>query len=190
MNPALERCGARRTNGEPCRRWPSHGATRCVRHGAGAPQVRVAAAARVLDVKVRATLARLGVGAVDNPLTALAQLAGEVLAWKDATAALVNELRELRYEDAKGGEQLRSEVVLWERALDRAVTVLAAMAKLKLDERLVAVSEATADMLVRAVDAGLAAAGLTGEARETARKAVAAQMRIVSAGGDVGGPVA
>ena len=64
------------------------------------------------------------------------------------------------------------------------------MAKLKLDERLVAVNEATADMLVRAVDAGLAAAGVTGAARETARKAVAAQMRIVSAGGGVGGGVA
>ena len=64
------------------------------------------------------------------------------------------------------------------------------MARLKLDERLVAVSEATADMLVRAVDAGLAAAGVTGEAREPVRKAIARELRIVSAGGGVGGPVA
>ena len=184
------KCRARRTDGRPCGRFPTRGADVCRSHGAGAPQVRAAAAERVLDGKVRATLARLDVGQVDNPLTALARLAAEVLAWKDSTAALVNRLESIRYQDARGAEQLRAEVVVWERALDRAVTVLAAMAKLKLDERLVAVSEATADMLVRAVDAGLAAAGVTGEARETARKAIAAQMRIVSSEGGVGGPVA
>ena len=154
----------------------------------------MAAAERLLDGKVREALSRLGTaqGApVDNPLAALALLAGQVLAFKDAVGELVNRLDEIRYQDAKGGEQLRSEVAMYERALDRSTQVLVAMARLKLDERLVAVSEATADMLVRAVDAGLAAAGVTGEAREPVRKAIARELRIISsAGGVAGGTVA
>jgi hypothetical protein len=182
------KCRARRSDGKPCGRFSTRGADVCRSHGAGAPQVRAAAAERVLDGKVRETLARLGVGEVSDPLTTLARLAAEVLAWKDATAALVNELRELRYEDSKGGEQLRSEVLLWERALDRATQVLVAMARLRLDERLVAVNEQVAAMIVRAVDAGLTAAGVTsGEARELARQAASRQLRIVSSGGGVDG---
>jgi hypothetical protein len=187
------KCRARRTNGEPCGRYPTRGADVCRSHGAGAPQVRAAAAERVLDDKVRDALARLGSaqGApIDNPLAALAQLAGQVLAFKDAVGELVNRLDEIRFTDSKGSEQLRSEVAMYERALDRSTQVLVAMARLKLDERLVAVSQATAEMLVRAVDAGLAAAGVTGEAREPVRKAIARELRVISSGGGVGGPVA
>jgi hypothetical protein len=187
------KCKARRTDGQPCGRYPRRGASVCPAHGGSAPQVRAAAAERVLDEKLRDTLARLGTvqgTPVDNPLAALALLAGQVLAFKDAVGELVNELREIRFTDSKGGEQLRSEVAMYERALDRSMQVLVAMARLKLDERLVAVSEAQAEMLVRAVDAGLAAAGLTGEAREPAKRAVAAQLRIISSGGGVGGGVA
>lgn len=179
-----EKCSARRSNGQPCRRFPNRGSAVCRSHGAASPQAQRKAAERVLDEKVRDTLARLGVGQVDNPLVALARLAAEVLAWKDATAALVNRLGDqIRYEDAKGGEQLRAEVVVWERALDRAATVLGAMARLKLDERLVAVEEAQATMIVRALDAGLAVAGITGPVAAEARRAVARELRVLPGGG-------
>ena len=128
---------------------------------------------------------------MQNPLTELSKLAGEVVAFKNIVGAMVNRLNgQIRYEDARGAEQLRSEVALLERAYDRCAQVLGLMAKLKLDERLAAVSEETAAMLVRAVDAGLAAAGVTGDAREPARKAVAREMRILNGGGAAGGPVA
>ena len=122
--------------------------------------------------------------AVDDPLTALAQLAGQVLVWKDATAGLVEKLGDrIRYEDGRGGEQLRSEVALYERAMDRAVTVLAAMARLRLDERLVAIEAAKAEMIVRALDAGLAVAGVTGPVAMDARRAVARELRVIAGGG-------
>ena len=129
-------------------------------------------------------LAQLGTprGAlVDNPLDALARLAGQVLAFKDAVGELVNELREIRYQDAKDSEQLRSEVALYERAMDRAVTVLAAMARLKIDERLAAISQLQAEMLFRAVNAGFASAGVNEpEVLTGARRVVARELRVLS----------
>ena len=49
MNRPREKCKARRTDGEPCGRFPTRGADVCRSHGGGAPQVRAAAAERVLD---------------------------------------------------------------------------------------------------------------------------------------------
>jgi hypothetical protein len=68
-------------------------------------------------------------------------MSGQVVAWKNAIAGLVNELPALRYSSAEGSEQMRSEVALWERALDRCEKVLTAMARLNIDERLARVSE-------------------------------------------------
>jgi hypothetical protein len=69
-----------------------------------------------------------GAGVV-NPLEVLAQLAAEALAMKDALAARVNALSEIRDTDLKGGEQLRAEVALYERALDRSANFVNLMAK-------------------------------------------------------------
>jgi hypothetical protein len=41
----------------------------------------------------------------------------------------------IRYQDAKGAEQLRAEIALFECAMDCYATVLAAMARLDIDER-------------------------------------------------------
>jgi len=146
--------------------------------------VKAAAAERLLDARVRDTLARLGSPtgpAVDNPLATLAQLAGQVLGFKDAIGELVNELREIRFTDAKGSEQLRSEVALYERALDRSIQVLAAMARLRIDERLAAISELQAETLFRAVNAGFAAAGVNEpEILAAARRVVARELRVIA----------
>lgn len=183
MDRSPEKCTARTARGR-CKRWPTRGATVCATHGGSAPQVRAAAAERVLDDQVRELLAQLGTpkGApVDNPLDALARLAGQILSFKDAVGELVNELREIRYTDSKGSEQLRSEVALYERAMDRAITVLAAMARLKIDERLVAISELQAEMLFRAVNAGFASAGVNEpEVLTEARRVVARELRVLA----------
>ncbi len=178
------RCVARRSNGEPCGRWPTRGATVCAKHGAGAPHVKAAAAERRLEQQARQALAQLGVEPVDDPLTALAQLAGEVVQWKDALAARVNALREIRYEaHGAGTEQLRAEVALFERAMDRCVQVLAVMAKLNLDERLARISELQAAAVVAALDAGLThlatAVQIPRETADEARQVVARHLRSV-----------
>ncbi len=122
--------------------------------------------------------AALDASPVTDPLAALAGLAGQVLAWRDEMASQVNALTSLRYE-AENGEQRRAEVALWERAPDRAERVLVAMVRLNIDERQVAVTEAQADMIERAVSAALADAGLDLEAQDRARRVVGRHLRAV-----------
>jgi hypothetical protein len=42
-----QKCSARRSNGEPCKRWAIIGGTVCPTHGGSAPQTRAAAHARI-----------------------------------------------------------------------------------------------------------------------------------------------
>ena len=94
-------------------------------------------------------------------------------------ARQVNQLEKIRYvAHGSGAEQLRSEVALLERAMGHCAQVLVAIAKLDIDSRLAAISEAQADAVVRCINAALAAAGITGEAADAARR-VAARGRTV-----------
>jgi len=173
------RCAARRSNGDPCRNRPMRGQSVCRKHGGASPQAKAAAVRRQVEAEARQVLAELGAAPVEDPLAGLLKLAGQVLAWQAATAALVNQLDGIRYPGANGAEQLRAEVALYERAMDRAVTVLAAIARLNIDERLVQVTERQADAVVSAINVALEAAGVGGEQAEQARRAAARHLRSV-----------
>jgi hypothetical protein len=161
----------------PCKANAVNGQTKCVAHGGRSPQAKAKGAERVVEEKARATLVQAGAPPVADPLTALGELAGQVLAFKDALGEQVNRLESIRFEDAKGGEQLRSEVVVLERAFDRCAQILALIAKLNIDERLAKVTERQADAVVQAIDAALAAAGITGQTATEARHAAAVRLR-------------
>jgi hypothetical protein len=192
-----ERCVRHSRSGEPCKNWPVRGTTVCAapNHGGRLPRVKAAAAERVVEQQMRRSLARLDVPAVEDPFTELGKLAGQVVSWKDALAALVNRLVEgdtcescgaaggrLRYESfATGAEQLRSEVSLFERAMDRCASVLGLMAKLNIDERMARISERQAEAVIRAIDTALAVAGVTGEPAQQARHAAARELRKAAA---------
>jgi hypothetical protein len=166
------KCSGRSSRtGEPCQAYPVRGAAVCVAHGGRAPQVKAKAKQRRTEQAARAELARLQLPPVDDPLTALASVTAEVLAWKDNLAAKVNELTSLRY-STEGGEQLRAEVALWERALDRCERFLTAMARLNIDERLAAIAEAQAQAIMDALRIGFEAAGVDAGQRRVALAAV------------------
>lgn len=148
-------------------------------HGGASPQAKTAAGRRQVEGEALALLAELGVTPVSDPLAQLLQLAGEVLAWQKATAGLVNELTSIRYQGGSG-EQLRAEVQLYERAMDRAANVLSAIARLNIEERLMRLSERQADAVIGAVNAALQAAGVTGELVDEARMAAARHLRSVA----------
>lgn len=172
--------GKSKQTGLPCEKFAIRGGTVCYYHGGRAPQVRAKAAERVVEEEVRQTLASLNVNPIDDPLTEMSRLAGQVVAFKDAIAVMVNNLEDrIRYEDVKGSEQLRSEVAVWERALDRCNTVLSSMARLKIDERLAAISEKQAAIVIAAIDAALDAVDVPREQRPAARKAAARHLRAV-----------
>ena len=174
-----QRCGGTNRAGRPCGnaagKGTDHvGAGNCANHGGCTRSGRMAAARE----QARAELAALDVAPVGDPLRQLALLAGQVLAWRDSMAGRVNALGSLRY-GTDGGEQLRAEVALYERSLDRAERVLVAMARLNIDERLAAVTEAQASIIERAVTAALASEGLDLAAQDRARRVVGRHLRAV-----------
>jgi len=144
--------------------------------------VRRKAAERVAAQQALADLGRHGVVPVVNPLEALAGLAGEIVATKDIFRERVAQLREeaWRYSDAKGGEQLRAEIAMYERALDRSARVLADIARLKIDERLTAITEQQVQTLVTVFTAVLERLDL-GEKAGQVRELVAVEMERIGA---------
>lgn len=156
------------------------GIGRCKLHGGSTPNQKTNAAKIQADREVRKVLAELEVDPVEDPLTALMQLAGQVVSWQKATAVLVNRLGdEVRYEGMAGGEQLRAEVPMYERAMDRAEKVLSSIARLDIETRLAAISEAQADRVLGAIDAVLAHLGVTGTDAAQAKQVAARHLRAV-----------
>lgn len=146
-------------SGQRCKRRPSPGARTCYMHGGRTAKARQRAA----EEEARKQIARLDLAPVDDPLSELARVCAQVIGWKDAMAERVNDLNSLRYENENGGEQLRAEVALWERALDRCERFLTAMARLNIDERLASISEARAEVIIAVFTAALERAGIEGE---------------------------
>jgi hypothetical protein len=165
------RCRARNRAGGQCGRFPAPGALVCSMHGAKAPQVQRKTAERNAEAAVRAALARYNAGCepVGDPLSALLLIAGEILKFKDYVGARVAELNagDWRYNSAVA-EQVRGEIQLYERSLDRAAKVLAEIARLNLDERLVRLSEQQGELVVVAFERLLDALGLDDEQQERA----------------------
>lgn len=176
------KCSGTRTNGEPCGAYAITGGTVCSAHGGQLPRVKAKAAADAAERRAMAEIARLDVQPVGDPLNQLAILAAQVLAWRDSMAGKVNELTSLRYEsynDTGSSEQLRAEVALWERALDRCERVLTAMARLNIDERLAKISEHQAQRIEQALRLALTDLGLDLEDQDRAARNVGRHLRAV-----------
>jgi len=110
------------------------GGTVCRVHGGEAPAVKDAAARRLLQAKLNNQLATMGWEPVTDPVAAYADLAGEVLAFRDLARAKLNELEgNWSYLDVRMVEDARALVGVYERALDRCDKILASTLKLGLD---------------------------------------------------------
>jgi hypothetical protein len=182
------RCGAQKRQGAPgelctfVAGWGTDhvGTGRCRLHGGNTRNQRAAAHAQQAEQQARALLADLEVPVIDNPFTALSKLAGQVVAWHETIAGIVNQLGDrIRYEGAAGNEQLRAEIVLYERAMDRCASVLGMIARLNIEDRMARVSERQAEIVVSAIEAALASAGVTGRQADEARKVAARHLRAV-----------
>jgi hypothetical protein len=177
-----KRCGAKSTQtGKPCQRWPIKGGRRCPKHGGATPAAKAAAAATRAEGRIRAELGKLQIVPITDPLTELSHIAGEVLAWKNLAAEQWEHLTSMRYE-GMSGEQLRAEIAVWERALDRCVTTLATIAKLNIDERLVALDEKRAALVNEAINRLLDHLALGAEQRAEAKGVVARHLRSLAGG--------
>ncbi len=123
------RCSATRRDGTPCQAPAVKGATVCRMHGGSAPQVRAAARRRVDDDAAATALAALipdEPPPVRDPMGALAQLAGELVASREAAAGLVARLDAV----ADPAGNLAAEIRLWLALVDRSAKALIELAKL------------------------------------------------------------
>lgn len=146
----------------PCLAFPVRGATVCVKHGGGAPQVKAAAARREQATKAEAAARR----AFDDPDAApvtdwvgeLQSLTGRVKHAVDAVGRRVNELEGLVDDGSESG-RLRAEVDVWVRLLAQFRGLLVDMGRLDLDERAQRLAEDQTSLMVAEVLLLLAALG-------------------------------
>ena len=176
-----DKCGAKTRAGGTCQQVPIHGTRRCRYHGGKSPNALAGAARRQAEDQMRKVLGRLNVVPVEHPLTELLSLAGEAKAWKNLCAEHVANLERLRY-GTEGGEQIRGEIVLFERAMDRCNTILSSIAKLNIDERLAAIQERQVEVVAVALGKVLAELGLSLEQQQEARHGLARHLRVVPGG--------
>lgn len=178
--PLPGRCNARlrgNSTGKFCSQHPMTGTVRCRMHS-GAP-AHEKHRQHVATEKARQLIPADYPG-IDDPIQALLDLTAEAVAFKAAVASMVNDLGDrFRRSDGAGGEQLRAEVVVYERALDRAGRLLVDINRLGLEERLVKIRESEAQRMFAALQAALKAAGLDEEQQREARRVAARHLRPV-----------
>lgn len=181
----MPRCGRIKTSGEhagqPCQAWALKDMEVCRKHGGASPNAKAGAVRRRSEREITSALGKLHVTPVHDPLTALAELAGEILAWKQLAADRVAKLEELaRDNTVTGADEVRAEIMVFERALDRAVTVLATIARLNIDERLTAISEAQAALVKTALMGALGDSGVSKDQQREAAGHLARRLRVVA----------
>lgn len=96
--------------------------------------------------------------AIEKMLEAL----DRVLDFEKATSQLLRgmETSDWRYQDRTGSEQLRSEVTLYERAMDRVARVLKDISRMALDEKKISLGKAQTELMVRILMATIDDLGL------------------------------
>lgn len=167
--------------GEPCGNWAMRGGTVCHAHGGKAPRVRQAAARKQATTEIRRALGRLNIVPVRDPLTALSELGGEIVAWKELAAERVAQLQDLAARNfVTGSNEVHAEIQVFERALDRAVTVLATIARLNIDERLAAINEQQAQLVRDVLMGSLQDAHLSTEVQREVAGHVTRRLRLVA----------
>ena len=139
--PAGVRCSARRSSGEPCRKYAVAGATVCSVHGGRAPQVKAAGRRRLAEQRAIGVLARQGRRPIGSPTEELVRVAEEIVNLKDVLLEHVERLRSIARTDKTGREEVRAVLSAYERGLDRTVRSLVDISKLGLEERLVNLAE-------------------------------------------------
>jgi len=156
---------------------------KCKTHGGNVPGAAAKSERALADAVAREWFGKeIDAEPVEDPLRALKILAGECLAWKDRVSGFLDRLDDVEYTSDVIGSQVRAQVVVFERALDRCEHVLTSLARLKIDERLARIEQDKADMVIRAMEAALKAAQVPAERVPLARRQFAAQLRVIDGG--------
>ena len=173
------------TTGKRCTRIVGVGQKVCHKHGGNAPQTKRKTLDRRNEYEARARLAKKakekGIDRIEDAVEELEILMSEAKAFKDICRDRLNAIGdEWRYK-ASAGEQLRAEVALYERAIDRCNKILTDYVRLGIAEKRVRIQEAQAMILVGVIQSILGQLGLTREQKAIAATVVPAELRAISA---------
>jgi hypothetical protein len=129
-------CAVSTRTGKPCGRYAIEGGTVCPAHGGSAPQVRQKAAARVLETRLAGELTREPINPIVNPVLAVQELAGESMAWLAICRRQIARLSNVDYSDARGGQDVKPVIQLYERAMASAQRVTTDMVRLGIEAKM------------------------------------------------------
>jgi hypothetical protein len=171
------KCTGKRRDGAPCGAYAITGGSVCAAHGGQLPRVKAKAEVNAAAERAQQEVMRLGFEPVTDPLAQLASVAGELVAVKDRLREHVERLTQIRTLSAEGTEQVRAELSAYQQALRDTVSVLAAMARLNIGERLAKVSEAQLELMEKALRYALDDAGLGLEEQDRAANVFTRHLR-------------
>lgn len=182
MHDGSIRCTAiSKTTGQRCERTTKTGVV-CYMHGNNPPTKLKAA--RFSAVDEVAKLYDPDSPPVTDPFAELARLGGIARNAMNVAGKKVNEL-EGRWHDTDddGRRTLKTEIQLWMQLVKFSESVLANLAKLGLEDRMVRIEEARAAALIRCLEVALAAVPLEASQRQAIEAAYDAELeRLVVAG--------
>ena len=116
----------------------------CSMHGGMNPAARRNAMERLAAERAAAFLSQQAYEPMEDPILHMQMLASEAWAAKEF---FKTQIEELRYK-GQTGEQLRSEVALWERAIDRCDKIISNNIRLGIAERMLRLREEQAVQII------------------------------------------
>lgn len=138
--------------GEPCKAWAMRGQMVCYRHGGASPNGRAAGQRRIAEAEAAKTIASIAdappLESIGDVYDWLLAIAGTARAWGEILQERVSKLTKLGESTEYFGTQLQTDVILFERALDRSAKIGEALVRLDLEGRKQALDERTAGQLV------------------------------------------
>ena len=170
--------------GPRCKRTIGPGEKVCYKHGGTTPNVKRAALDRRNEYMARMKLANQaqarGIDRIEDAVEELELIASEAKAFKDICWARVQAIKDdWRYSTA-AGEQLRAEVALYERAMDRCEKVLVNYVRLGIADKRVKIAEAQAMLLVGVIQNILGRLELSRDQKRIAASVVPEELRAIS----------
>lgn len=156
-------------------------------HGGGAPQVKAAAERRLAlqqaQAHVTANLDATEKLDLEGVYREMLKTAAMAVQWRDRWQERVDRLEQIRYmAPGSGTEQVRAEIQLLERAMDRTSRVLELIARLDLDSRIKAISARQGDLVALVMNRALNAGGITVQQRDAIESALAQELHRVAGG--------
>ena len=188
------RCTSHNRAGNPCGRHPATGQKVCRSHGGGAPQAIAKAEERIITEKANEVITKLWPGLatqapIKDPVDLLARTAGALEHMADVVGGRVNDLN-TNIAGGKDLTQLRGELVLLDRLLDKLLKASEGMARLGIAERHVELEQARAQMVTAAFRAAIATVSLLPADKDLVVRTFLEQLDLLKASTTVPGEVA